>query len=184
MTEPAPAQEPQQTEQPADGAPVSETPPWGDDFDPARAWHTIQTLREAEKERDQLRKQVVTPEQREQLEEYGRLIEASKSEQQRKDEQLAAVSRERDTTAADALRYRIAIEHGVSKDDLDLLGSGTEEELAARAQRIAELHAKAARPADPPPSRNGPALPGATPPPPPEADDVEARYRSYFPATQ
>jgi hypothetical protein len=30
-------------------------PPWGDDFDPKRAWHTIQKLRERETEADRLR---------------------------------------------------------------------------------------------------------------------------------
>ncbi len=36
----------------------SSTPPWGDDFDPARAWRTIQNLRKVEEEYDKLRRQV------------------------------------------------------------------------------------------------------------------------------
>lgn len=159
MTEPNPAVPAQeQTQQPAE----TQTPPWGDDFDPARAWHTITSLREREKE---LSRQVLTPEQREQLAEYGSLVEASKSEQQRKDEALAATAKERDEARAEALRYRVAAMHGIGSDDLELLGAGSEEQLTARAQRIAALrNAAAVPPATPLPKRPTEQLqPGATP---------------------
>lgn len=38
--------------------PSDETPPWGKDFDPARAWATIQTLRKVEDEHKALKRQV------------------------------------------------------------------------------------------------------------------------------
>lgn len=165
MTEPttptAPAQEP--TPQ----APVA--PPWGENFDPQRAWHTIQTLREAEKERDQLRKQVVTPEQQQQLAEYQQLVEASKSEQQRKDEALADAHREIEKTRADAIRYKAAATFGVPQEHFDLLGSGTEEEVSARAEKIrtllaAQAAAAVTSPTSTPPTRPIEQMrPGATP---------------------
>lgn len=165
MTEPtettpaAPAQEPTQ-QQPA------ETPPWGDDFDPARAWHTITQLREREKE---LSKQPrLTPEQQQQLAEYDRLVEASKSEEQRREEAIARATREAETARAEALRYKAAATYGISADHFDLLGSGTEEEITARAEKLASLiaaqQAPVTPPAAPPQSRPVEQLrPGATP---------------------
>lgn len=53
-----------------------------------------------------------------------------------------------DTAEAEAARMRSALKHGLSIDDLDLLGNGTADEIEARAARLAER------------------LGGATPPPP------------------
>jgi len=63
----------------------AETPPWGDDFDPARAWKTIQHLREREKELSKV--EALTPEHKQQIEEYNRLVEASKSDLERAQEE-------------------------------------------------------------------------------------------------
>lgn len=76
-----------------------ETPPWGDDFDPARAWKTIQNLREREKELSKV--EALTPEHKQQLEEYNRLVEASKSDMERAQE-------ERDRWQAEADKWRSA----------------------------------------------------------------------------
>lgn len=65
---------------------------------------------------------------------------------------------------------RAAAKHGVLEEDYDLLGSGTPEELDARAARIVARYPSSAPP--PPPSdRPVEALrPGASPTPPPPAD--------------
>jgi hypothetical protein len=74
----APAAEaPKPTAPPEPVATAPETPPWGEDFNPERAWKTIQNLREREKE---LSKHALTPEQKSKLAEFERLSEASKSE--------------------------------------------------------------------------------------------------------
>jgi hypothetical protein len=187
MTEPtapvtpaAPAQEPNQP--PAQ----SDPPPWGNDFDPARAWHTIQSLREKEKE---LTKQPrLTSEQQAQLSEYQRLVEASKSEDQRREEAVAAAQREAETARADAIRYKAAATYGVPQEHFDLLGSGTEEEVSARAEKIRTL--LAAQTASPPPttttvtpSRPVEQLrPGATPSQTDNEDDVI--FAALFPPRQ
>jgi len=75
----------------------AETPPWGDDFDPARAWKTIQHLREREKELSKV--EALTPEHKQQIEEYNRLVEASKTDMERAQE-------ERDRWQAEADKWR------------------------------------------------------------------------------
>lgn len=132
------------TGQPADAS-TSTPPPWGEDFDPQTAWDKLQKV---QREAQNLRQRVLTPEQQKQLEDYNALVEASKSEQQRQAEALEAANRARDAAASEALRYRVAAQHGIGTDDLDLLGTGTEEELTTRAQRIVALRTPAS--AEPP----------------------------------
>lgn len=173
MTE-APVETPPEAPATPEAQPAPEAPPWGDDFDPARAWHTIQTLREAERERDRLRGQVVTPEQQQQLEEYQALVEASKSEAQRQQEALAAATREAETARADAIRYRAAATYGIPADHFDLLGAGTEQEITARAEKLAGLLGAQAAPQTPPPAGRPveQLRPGATPAAAPSEDDL------------
>lgn len=100
-------------------------------------------------------------------EQFSALEEASKSELQRIRESLEVANRERETARSDARRFRVAAEHGIDKDDLDLLGTGDEEQLTARAVRIADLR-KAAAAAEttaqrPPQRPNEQLRPGATP---------------------
>lgn len=175
QTPETPAAEPQASEKP------DEAPPWGEDFDPARAWHTIQSLREREKELS--KRPVLTTEQQQQLDEYNRLVEASKSEAERQREALTAAEREAETARAEAIRYRVAATHGVPADHFDLLGSGSEEEIEARAQKIAQLLAvkaqEQAQPGSPPPTRPVEQLrPGATPGEAESPDDV--LYKQLF----
>jgi hypothetical protein len=77
----------------------------------------------------------------------------------------------------------VALKHGISEDDFDLLGSGTEEQIEARASRIAEKN-KAVEDAvsaltppgstPPVPRRPGEKLrPGAVPASPPPLADEE-----------
>lgn len=181
-TAPAPAQEPPAGQPPAQQQP--ETPPWGNDFDPARAWHTIQSLREKEKE---LSKQPrMTAEQQAQLAEYQQLIEASKSETERQQEQFAALTREAETARAEAIRYKAAATFGISAEHFDLLGSGTEEEISARAEKLQKLltaQAAAAQPPKPPAGRPVEQMrPGATPGEAETEDDVI--YGRLFGATR
>lgn len=173
MTEPAT----QQPEPPAQTAPeaqpeqnVEQLPPW------AR-----EAITKANREAANYRTQV--NELKPLADQFKQLDEASKSEMQRLQESLDVTGRERDERAAAALRFQVALEHGIGKEDLDLLGTGTEEELAARATRLAQLRAAATAPqvTAPPAGHTMPALrPGATPPAPPNNDSVEARHQRYF----
>lgn len=74
---------------PQDGTQATtDTPPWGDpaNFDPEKAWNLIQGLRQ-DKERLASRP-VLTDEQQQQLTEYQRLVQASKSDLERTTEEL------------------------------------------------------------------------------------------------
>lgn len=160
MSETAPEQ---QTPEPSEAQSSNETPPWGDDFDPARAWEKIQ---KANREAASLRQRVMTPEQQQQLDEYNRLVEASKSEAQRQQEAVEQARRDAESARAEAVRYKAAATHGLSAEHFDLLGSGSEEEITARAAKIASLLAatQAAPPSTPPQTRPVEQLrPGATP---------------------
>lgn len=153
----------------------NEPPPWGEDFDAARAWHTIQTLREREKE---LSKQPrMTAEQQQQLNEYQALVEASKTDAQRKDEELARAQHAAETARAEAIRYKAAAMYGIAADHFDLLGTGTEEEITARAEKLSAL--LTAQAAIAPPTTTPPVTrpveqmrPGATPGGTESEDDV------------
>lgn len=160
-----------------------DTPPWGDDFDAEKAWKLVRNLR-ADKEKLAARP-VLSDEQQQQLDEYNALVEASKTDAQRREEAANAAQRERDEAQAELTRLRIAMRHGISEEDFDLLGSGTEEEVAARALKIAAkneaarqaaLEAAVTGPATPAPRRPSARLqPGASPAPDPVRDD------SYYP---
>lgn len=167
MSETTTEQTPAQATQPVPPPPAAtqpetpaETPPWGDDFDPDRAWGTIKNLREREKE---LSKNQLTPEQRKHLEEYQRLVEASQSDQERQERAIAEAQRTAETAQAQALRYEVALEHGLTKDDFELLGSGTKEELSARATYLAQLKAAATAAASAQPAAPATPTPGQRP---------------------
>ena len=72
---------------------------------------------------------------------FDALEQASKSDIERFQEKLAETQREADEARSDAIRYRVATEHGIKAENLDLLGSGTEDEIAARAVRVAAMQA-------------------------------------------
>lgn len=132
---PAQAQEPADQQQNQSQATATEAPPWGGDFDAEKAWKLVQNLR-ADKEKLSARP-ALTEAQQQQLDEYNALVEASKSEAQRKDEAAATAQRERDEAKAEASIYKVAIRHGISEEDFDLLGTGSEEQIEARAVKIA-----------------------------------------------
>lgn len=159
----------------------SSIPPWGEDFNPEIAWERLQKVQRENK--DLRQRPAMTPEQQKQLEEYDRFVQASKSESQRQAEALEAANRARDVAAAEALRYRVAAEHGIGKDDLGLLGTGTEEQMTANAQRIVELSTPPTSPAPATPAPGGQRpveqlRPGATPTAAVSEDD--ANYARLF----
>lgn len=65
--------------------------------------------------------------------------DAQKSEQQRLADRQAAIERERDEARADGLRYKAAAKHGIGEDYFDLLGSGDEDTISSRAERVGSL---------------------------------------------
>jgi hypothetical protein len=118
------------------------------------------------------------------------LEESQKSEQQKIADRAAEAERERDEARTEGLRYKAAARHGVGEDYFDLLGSGDEETIVGRAERVgtlirenaemkAELEAlRAGKPA-PSTGRPTPALkPGATPEDNKTEDDV--LYESLY----
>jgi len=67
------------------------------------------------------------------------LEDAQKSEAQRLADATARAQREAEEAKADALRYRVAAAHQVGEDYFDLLGSGDEETLNGRGERLSDL---------------------------------------------
>lgn len=65
--------------------------------------------------------------------------ESQKTEAQKIADRAAAAERERDEAKADGLRYKAAAKHGVDEDHFDLLGTGDEETIAGRAERVGGL---------------------------------------------
>lgn len=105
-----------------------QAPPWGTDeeFDPEKAWKLIQNLR---KEKDDLKP----------LAEKARQLEdAQKSDQQKLQDALEAAQTEGATAKAQAAKLTAALEHGLSKDDLELLDGVPADQIAERAARLAE----------------------------------------------
>lgn len=67
------------------------------------------------------------------------LEEANKTEAQKNADALAKAQRAAEDARAESLRYKAAATHHVDPDNFDLLGNGTEEEIAARAERVGGL---------------------------------------------
>lgn len=115
-------------------------PPWGDDFDPARAWSTITAQRDAEK---QLRAELAKFQKAQQETE-----DATKSEA----EKLAAQVAERDSALSATQRelwsLRAAAKFGIPEDLMEFLAGDSEEAVQERAKRLAEK-IKATTPAVP-----------------------------------
>lgn len=64
--------------------------------------------------------------------------DAEKSESQKLAEALEEAKQDAATKGTELARLRAAIKHGLSEDDLDLLGDGTPDEIEARAARLAQ----------------------------------------------
>ena len=72
------------------------------------------------------------------VEQWRQLEEASKTDLQRLEERATAAERERDELRAQAARLRAAAEFGIPADLVDLLGTGDDEQIKARAKVLAE----------------------------------------------
>lgn len=95
--------------------------------------------------------------------------DAKKSDTQKAADELARARQETADAVADSIRYRAAAKHGVTGDDINLLGRGDEAEVEARAERLGALlraEREAATPPPPPPTSPRPVpnlRAGATP---------------------
>jgi hypothetical protein len=105
---------------------VNDLPQWARD-----------AITKANKEAANYRTQVA--ELRPKAEQFSALEEASKSELQRVAETAEKAKRDAENAQAEAIRYKAAATHGISAEFFDLLGSGTEDEITARAEKIAAL---------------------------------------------
>lgn len=185
MSEPATETPVTPAPQPPAQAPAS----WDDIFkgeDPVKVKEALEHSRKWEQRaKDNFAKvNELTP----QAEQFRKLEEASKSEAQRQAEAVEAAKRDAETAKAETVRYKVAATHGIPAEHFDLLGSGTEEEITARATKIAALIAaeKAAQPAPPAPPTGAPIptrpveqmRPGATPSDAESAEDV--LYKQLF----
>lgn len=65
--------------------------------------------------------------------------DAQKTEQQRIADRQMQIERERDEARAEGLRYKAAAKHGIGEDHFDLLGTGDEETIGRRAERLGSL---------------------------------------------
>lgn len=72
-------------------------------------------------------------------EQFDAAQEAAKTEQQRAAEAAAKAQQEAQEARAESLRYKAAATHGIGQDYFDLLGSGDEEAISARAERLGAL---------------------------------------------
>lgn len=157
---PAPTGTPPATGAPAIGAPAATgepatPPPWGDNFDASRAWHTITTLRDEVKG---LKGSQLTEEQKTQLADYSKLVEASKTELEKAQEAAGKVP----TLEAQNLRLQVALEKGLVGDKAGLakrLQGSTLEELTADADELlAHFTPAAPTPPEPTAPKPNPAL--------------------------
>lgn len=143
-------------------------------------------------ERDQARREAKT--NAEAARRLAEFEESQKTEQQKIADRAAAAERERDEARADGLRYKAAAKHAIGEDYFDLLGSGDEETISSRAERVggllkenAEMKAEleALRAGKPAPANGRPTealKPGASPEPISGAQD-HSYPSSWLPAS-
>lgn len=144
------ARQPAQPQQPA--------PEAGDEepFDKGRA---LEKIRKANSEAENLRKKLA---ELQPLAELGKAAEdARKTDMQRLEEARAAAETERDSLRVQVARMTAAARHGLSADLADLLGTGTAEDIDARAALLASKLVAATQPDPPaqPPTGNGTSRP-------------------------
>ncbi|MBW3663566.1 MAG: hypothetical protein KY469_10740 [Actinobacteria bacterium] len=121
-------------------------PPWGSDeeFDPEKAWKLIQNLRG---DVDELKPKAAK---------LKELEDADKTEAQRAAERAAEAEKRAAEAEAQAAKLEAAVKHGLTEEDLDLLGTGTPEEIAERAEKLAaRLGSSQERPLPPSSRRQG-----------------------------
>ncbi|MBW0275004.1 hypothetical protein ATM97_27775 [Nocardia sp. MH4] len=102
---------------------------------------------------------------------HDEAVEAQKSEVQRALDRATAAEQTAAQREQELNLLRAAAKHGIPEEDHDLLGSGTPEELEARAARIAAMRQTSAPTPPPPSDRPVEGLrPGASPTPPVPVD--------------
>lgn len=130
MTQPDPqsqpdGQEPQATPPPQDAPPHEPPAQLDGKVDDLPSW-AREAIAKANREAAQYRTKV---------REYET---AQMSEAEKAAARLADAEKTAAEAASEAIRYRMAMRHGLSEEDLDLLGTGTEEQIEARAKRLAD----------------------------------------------
>lgn len=150
---PAPAPTPAPTPTPT---PADAKPPWGSDeeFSPDKAWRLIQNLRgDVEELKPKAAK----------LQEYE---DTDKTEAQKAADRAAAAEQRAADAEVKAARLTAAVKHGLTEEDLELLGtSGTPEEIEQRAEKLAARLATTASSAPSPPASRRQGGGGAAPKP-------------------
>ena len=71
--------------------------------------------------------------------ELATIRESQKTESEKQADATARAVKDAADARAEALAYRVAAAHGVTPDNFDLLGTGTEEAITARAERVGGL---------------------------------------------
>lgn len=104
---------------------------------------------------------------------YDEHQDSQKTEIERATERASQLEADLQARTNELNILRAAAKHGVREEDYDLLGSGTPEELEARAERIASMYGKPSEPTPAPPSDRPleTLRPGASPTPPPAVDN-------------
>lgn len=119
------------------------------------------------------------------VEEYNKAQDAAKSELQRAQEDRDRIAAERDEFERKLTVADLARTHSLTEEDINFLGSGTREELEARAAYWGQLRANITPSDSPAPPSNRPVetlRPGASPQPPAAEDNAyPAQWR---PATR
>jgi hypothetical protein len=110
-------------------APDADAPPWGDDFDPARAWSLIQGLRG---DKANQAAKLTAFEQAEQARKDAEMTELQRANERAEKAERAIADRE----AADQ-RAAVISKHGISAADADFLKDVPSDQLDARAQALA-----------------------------------------------
>jgi hypothetical protein len=103
-----------------------------------------------------------------------RQIEESQKDELTKEREARIAAEERDQQRAEDFdRLNLAVTHGIEPDNIDLIGSGSREQMEQRALRVKAMQdAQNARVGAPPSDRPVEGLrPGASPEPPKPADD-------------
>ena len=111
--------------------------------------------------------------------------EAQKTELQRAQEALQQEREQRTQMEQGYTRLELAVQYNIPPDDIDLIGSGSREEMEARAARLGQLVASVSKAPPPPSDRPVEGLrPGATPEPPKPVDNSYPAEWGFQPQRQ
>lgn len=115
----------------AEQKPATEATPWGDDFDAARAWKLVQNLRS---ERDSIKAERDTLKSERQARE-----DEGKTELQKLQDKLQSAISEAAEARRELNLQKVLRKFPELEDFADLLTGDTEEELLAKAERLAAI---------------------------------------------